>query len=113
MVPMVVHGVHPVHGLMGVAGEELVLRLLRPKRCMPGRVFVVPALHFLEEQDVRLHRGKCLLQCVDPRHAAQGADAFMDVIRRNAKFHGIILDAAQQMRKALFRMENTVSEKIV
>ena len=72
-----------------------MLRLLRPQRRMFGRIFVVPSLHFLQKQDVGFHGRKRLFQRVNPRHAAQCADAFMNVIRRNAKFHEWIVGAVE------------------
>jgi len=87
MVTMVIHRIHAIRGVLAFAGEELVLALRRPV----GRVFqrqqVMPALHFLQEDDVGLERGQGLLERVHPRPAAQGGDALVDVVGGDAQLH--------------------------
>jgi len=61
MVAMVIHRIHSVHRMVRIAGQELMLRLLRPQRGMLSGVLVVPTLYFLQKKDICFQRCERLL----------------------------------------------------
>jgi len=66
MMAMVVHGIHAIRRMVLGAGKEFMLRRFRPMLvavvlgAIAGRIAVMLALHFLQEDDIGIEQGNRL-----------------------------------------------------
>ena len=86
-----------VVGMVLGAGKEFMLRRFRPMLvavvlgAIAGRIAVMLALHFLQEDDIGMEESDRLLQGVHSGQAPHGGDTLVDIISCYADFHALIL----------------------